>query len=285
MPARARCSTTSVQASRTFAAEATARSSGQQRSPGDARLGRPGIAGTAEQPALAEVDVRSAQRLELLDPLDALGHHAGADLAGERHGGAQHGLPGGVEVHAGDQPAAQLQEVGPDLGHVLERREARARVVDGDQRASRDPRAQPLLYPLDVLHGVLLGELDHQARGEPGSELLEARMAERLGRDVDEQQAPLRRRAGLADRGPARDLEVVAQAAARGGGERHVGRERNQPGRRGEAGEALVADRLQIAQADDGLKDRPYRARLEQPAEVVGPLSHSSGDRQRARLA
>ncbi len=223
----------------------------------------------AEQPALAVVDLRLAQDGQLLGALDALGDDPGADLAGEGDGGAQHGLAAGVEVDAGDHSAAELEEVGADLGHVLERGEAGAGVVDGDQRAAGDPRPQPLAQLGDVLDGVLLGELDHQPGGQLGGELHQAGMAERVGRDVDEQQAAGGRRAGLADGGPAGDLEVVADAEAAGGGERHVRRERDQAGRGGEAGEALVADRLEVAQADDRLEDGADRAGLEQLAELV----------------
>ena len=94
----------------------------------------------------------------------------------------------------------------------------------------------------DVLDGVLLGELDHEPRRQLLGELQQAGMAERVGRDVDEQQPAGGRRAGLADGGPAGDLEVVADAEPAGGGERDVRRQRDQAGRRGEAGEALVAD-------------------------------------------
>ena len=194
--------------------------------------GRPRLARAAEQPALAEVDLGGAQHLELLGPLDALGDDARADLAGERHGRAQHGLAGGVEVDVGDHAAAQLEEVGADLGDVLERREAGAGVVDGDQRAARDPRAQALLDAADVLDGVLLGELDHEPRGQAVGEPREARVPERVGRDVDEQQPARGRLAGLGHRGPAGDLDVVAQAGAGGGGERDVRRQRA-PGRAG----------------------------------------------------
>ncbi len=249
---------------------------GQQRATADLRLGRPRLAGPAEQPALPVVDGRGAQDLELLDALDALGHDPGTHLAGERDGGAKNGLAGGVEVDARDQPAAELEEVGPDLGDVLERREARARVVHGHERAASDPGRQSLADARRVLDGVLLGELDHEPRRQSRREPLEAGVAERVGRDVDEQQAAVRRGAGVADGRPARDLEVAAQPAARGGGERDVGRERDQPGRRRKAGQPLVADRLEVAEPDDRLIDGADGARLEQPAEVVGPV-HPGG--------
>ena len=98
-------------------------------------------------------------------------------------------------------------------------------------------------------------------------------MAERVGRDVDEQQAAVGRLAGAGHGGPAGDLEVLAQAAAGGGGERDVGRQRDEAGRRGEAGEALVADRLEVAQPDDRLEDRADRPGLEQPTEVGGTVA------------
>ena len=115
----------------------------------------------------------------------------------------------------------------------------------------------------DVLHGVLLGELDDQARGQALGELGETGVTERVGGDVDKQQAAVRRLAGAGHRGPAGDLEVVAQAAAGSGGEGDVGRQGDQAGRRREAGEALVADRLEIAEADDRLEDGTDRAGLE----------------------
>ena len=135
--------------------------------PGHGLLG-PRLGRAAEQPSLAVVDLGVAQHVELLRPLDALGDDPRAHLVGEGDGGAQHGLAAGVAVDAGDHAAAQLEEVGPDLGHVLERAEARAGVVDGDQRAAGDPRAQALAQQEDVLHGVLLGELDHQPGGQAG---------------------------------------------------------------------------------------------------------------------
>jgi hypothetical protein len=215
--------------------------------------------------------------------LDALGHHARADLAGERDGGAQDGLARGVEVDAGDHAAAEFEEVGPDLGDVLERGEAGACVVDGDQRPAGDPRLQALPDPLDVLDGVLLGELDdeplRQVLGEPD----EAGMAERVRPDVDEQQPALGRLAGRGHRRPAGDLEVVAQPGARGGGERDVRRQRDEAGRRREARESLVADRFQVAQADDRLEHGADRARLEQTAEVIN--THLPGHRHVADAA
>jgi hypothetical protein len=258
--------------------------------------GRPRLGGAAEQPALAEVGARLAQHGELLGALDALGDHTGAHLTGERHGGAQDGLAGGVEVDAGDHAAAELEEIRPDLGDVLERGETGARIVDGDQRAAGDPRLQALLDALDVLDGVLLGELDDEPLrkllGEPG----EPGVAECVGADVDEQQPAVGRRAGLGDGRPARDLEVVAQARGAGGGERDVRRERDEARGRWEAGQALVADRLEVAQPDDRLEDRADGARRQQPTEIVGAirgharssrvqLAHLSGHRHRAEPA
>ena len=286
---RARCSTTTVGGvahgagggDGALEAAAGRGGGGEQPAAGALGLGRPGDAGAAEQPALAEVDLGGAQHGQLLGPLDALGDHARAHLAGERHGGAQDGLARVVEVDAGDHAAAELEEVGADLGDVLERREAGAGVVDGDQGAAGDPRAQPLLDAPDVLHGVLLGELDDQARGQALGELGQAGVPERVGGDVDEQQAPVRRLAGAGHGGPAGDLEVVAQAAAGGRGERDVGRQGDQAGRRREAGEALVADRLEVAEADDRLEDGTDRAGLEQPAEVGRPIGARARERMR----
>ena len=232
-------------------------------------VGGPRLGRAAEQPALAEVGLGLAQHGELLGTLDALGDDARADLAGEGDGGAQDGLARGVEVDAGDHAAAELEEVGADLGDVLERREAGARVVDGDQRAAGDPRLQALLDALDVLDGVLLGELDDEPRRQVLGEPRQPGVAEGVGADVDEQQPALGRLAGLGHGRPAGDLEVVAQAGARGGGERDVRRERDQAGRRGEAGQALVADRLEVAQPDDRLEDGTDRPRDQQAAEVV----------------
>ena len=158
--------------------------------------------------------------------------------------------------------ARQLEEVRPDLGHVLQRREAGAGVVDRDQRAARDPRPQPLAQQRVVEHGVLLGELDHEPLRQPAGDLEQARVAERLRRQVDPQQAAVRRHAGGGDRRPARDLELVAQPDAAGGGEHHVRRQRHQARRRGEARQALVADRAQIRQAHDRLEDGANRPGL-----------------------
>ena len=56
---------------------------------------------------------------------------------------------------------------------------------------------------------------------------------------------------------------------AAGGGERHVRRQRDQAGRRGEARQALVADRPEVGQAHDRLEHGADRAGLEQRSEVV----------------
>ena len=255
------------------------------------RLLGPRLGRAAEQPALAVVDLGVAQDRELLRALDALGDDARADLAGERDGGAQHGLAAGVEIDAGDHAAAELEEVGAQLGDVLERREAGAGVVDRDERAARDPRPQPLAQLDGVLDRVLLGELDHEPRRQALGELEQPGVAERVGRDVDEQQPPGRRRAGLADRRPAGDLELVAHAEPAGGGERDVRRQRDEPRRRREAGQPLVADRLQIGEPDDRLEDRADRPGGEQLAEVVdragrrrtggGAICHCLGHRPR----
>ncbi len=229
---------------------------------------RPRRGGAAEQPALPEVDARVAQQRELLGPLDALGDDPRPDLAGEGDGGPQHGLAARVAVDAGDHAAAQLQEVGPDLGDVLERREARAGVVDRHQRALGEPRPQLRADVRDVLDRVLLGQLDHQSRRELRGHRAEAGVADRVRGDVHEQEPALRRRAGLGDRGPARDLEILAQPRAGGGGQRDVRRQRHEARRRREAGEPLVADRAQIAQVHDRLVDRADRARRQQVAEV-----------------
>ena len=215
--------------------------------------------------------------------LHALGDHARADLARERDGGAQDGLAAGVQVDTGDHAAAELEEVGAQLGDVLERGEARARVVDGHERAARHPRPQPLAQLDRVLHGVLLGELDHEPRRQLAGELEQPGVTERLGRDVDEQQPPGGRRSGLADRGPAGDLELLAQPEPAGGRERDVRRQRDQPRRRREAGQALVADRLQVGEPDDRLEDRADRPGREQLAEVVdGPVDGARRDRRSA---
>ncbi len=137
------------------------------------------------------------------------------------------------------------------------------------ERSAGDPRLQALLDALDVLDGVLLGELDHEPLGEPVGELGEPGVTERVRADVDEQQAPLGRLAGGGHRRPAGDLEVVTQAGAGGGGKRDVGRQRDEAGRRGEAREPLVADRLEVAQTDDRLEDRPDRARGQQLLEIA----------------
>ena len=129
------------------------------------------------------------------------------------------------------------------------------------------------LDALDVLDGVLLGELDHEPLRQLVGELGEPGVAERVGRDVDEQQPALGRLAGRGHGRPAGDLEVVAQAGAGSGGQRHVGRQRDQAGRRGEAGETLVADRLQVAEPDDRLEDGPDRPRGQQLAEVRGAIA------------
>jgi hypothetical protein len=224
-----------------------------------------------EQPALAEVRAGLAQQRQLLLALDALGHDPGADLVGERDRGAQHRLPARVAIDAGDHPAGELEEVRADLGDVLERREAGPGVVDGDHRAAREPRAQAVDETRAVLHRVLLGQLDDQARRQPLRELQQPRVAEVVGGDVDEQQPPVGRGAGLGDRRPAGHLELLAQAGTAGRGERDVGRERDQARRRGEAREPLVADRREVGQPDDRLEDSADRARLQERAHVVGP--------------
>ena len=146
-------------------------------------------------------------------------------------------------------PRESLRKSGRIVGDVLQRREAGARVVDRDQRAAGDPRPQPLAQQRVVEHRVLLGQLDHEPRRQLAGELEQPRMAERLRRQVHPQQPPVRRDAGGGDRAPAGDLEVVAQPGAGRGGERHVGRQRDQAGRRGEARQALVADRAQVRRA------------------------------------
>ncbi len=240
------------------------------------RVPRPGLARAAEQPALAVVDLHRAQRLELLGALDALGDDPGADLVGERRGGAQDVLAGAVAVDAGDHPARELEEVGADVGDVLERGEAGTGVVDGDQRAARDPRPQPFAQQRVVEHRVLLGQLDHEPRGELARQRQQPRVAERLGREVDPQQAAVRRDAGGGDRAPAGDLELVALPEGAGGGERHIRRERDEAGRRREARQALVADRSEVGKAHDRLEHGADRAGFKQRTEVVGG-THPSG--------
>ena len=230
---------------------------------------RPGLARAAEQPALAVVDLHPPQRLELLGALDAFGDDARADLAGEGGGGAQDRLARRVTVDAGDHAARELEEVGADVGDVLERREASAGVVDGDERAAGDPWPQPLAQQRVVEDGVLLGQLDHEPRREPPRDFEQPGMAERLGREVDPQQAAVRRHAGGGDRRPARDLELVAQARVSRGGERHVRRQRDEAGRRREPRQALVADRPQVRQAHDRLEHGTDRAGRQQCAEIV----------------
>jgi hypothetical protein len=222
----------------------------------------------AEQPALAVVDLGGAQDRELLLELDPLGDDAGADLAGEGDGGAQDRPAPEVAVDPHHERARELEEVGAQLGDVLERGEARAGVVDGHHRATGQPGSEALAQDAAVAHGVLLGELDHQAGRQAVGERHQAGMAESVGIDVDEQQPPLGRRPRMGDGRPAGDLEVVAQAGRPGGGERHVRRQRDQAGRAGEAGQALVADRLPVVEADDGLVDGADGAGLEQAGEL-----------------
>ena len=179
------------------------------------RLPRPRLARAAEEPALAVVDLHRPQRLELLGALDALGDDPRADLAGERGGGAQHGLAGASRSTPATMPRESLRKSGRMSATYSKRGEARARVVDRDQRAARDPRPQPLAQQRVVEHRVLLGELDHEPRRQLARQLEQPGMPERLGREVDPQQATVGRDAGGGDRPPARDLEVVAQARAR----------------------------------------------------------------------
>jgi hypothetical protein len=92
----------------------------------------------------------------------------------------------------------------------------------------------------------------------------------RSGETLTNSSRPVGRRAGLGHGGPAGGLEVAAQARAGGSGERDVRRQRDEAGRRREAGEALVADRLEVRQPHDRLEDRADRAGLEQSRESVG---------------
>ena len=85
-------------------------------------------------------------------------------------------------------------------------------VVDGDQRAAGDPRPQPLAQQRVVEDRVLLGQLDHEPRGKLARQLQQPGVTERLGREVDPQQAAVGRDAGGGDRAPAGDLELVALA-------------------------------------------------------------------------
>ena len=156
-----------------------------------------------------------------------------------------------------------------------------ARVVDRDQRAAGDPRPQPLAQQRVVEDRVLLGELDHEPRRQLARQLEQPRMAERLRREVDPQQATVGRDAGGGDRPPAGDLEVVADARAGRGGERHIRREGDQAGRRGEARQALVADRPEVREPDDRLEHGADRAGFQQHPEVVcgaHPFGRSAAD-------
>ena len=238
--------------------------------------------GAAEQPALAVVDLGGAQDGELLLELDSLRHHARADLAGEGDGGAQHRPAGEVPVDAHHERARELEEVGAQLGDVLERGEAGAGVVDGDHRPAGQPGRETLPQDAAVAHRVLLGELDHEPGREAVGERPQPRVAERVGIDVDEQQPALGRRPGLGDGRPAGDLEVVAQAGRLRGGERHVRRQRDQARRRREPREPLVTDRHPVVEADDGLVDGAIGAGLEQAGELGGvPVDGAAGGRGR----
>ena len=191
------------------------------------RILRPGLAGAAEQPALAVVDLHRAQRLELLGALDALGDDPRADLAGERGGGAQDGLAGASRSTPATIPRESLRK----SGRMSATYSSEVKPAPASSTATSAPRAihgrSRSRSRRVVEHRVLLGELDHEPRRQLARQLEQPRVAERLGREVDPQQATVRRDAGGGDRRPAGDLEVVAQAVARRrGGERHVGRQR-----------------------------------------------------------
>ena len=118
---------------------------------------------------------RSLTHREVVEALDSLGAHGGADASREADEGLHQRHPGRIGMDALDQVAIELDDVGAHPHHLLQPGVAGAGVVDRDPGAAVPKLRDRSREGLVVRHELVLGDLDHEA-GEIGWERLGHRL-------------------------------------------------------------------------------------------------------------
>ena len=121
---------------------------------------RPRLRRAPEQEALAEADAQPHERLELLERLDALGADARPHATGEHDEELDQGRLRRVEVHALDQAAVELDQVGVHPHDLLEAGVARAGVVHRYAGAAAAQLGEAVLESAVLGGQLVLGDLD-----------------------------------------------------------------------------------------------------------------------------
>ena len=201
-----------------------------------------------EQVALGGLEPELDHGQQLVRGLDALGHDRLPALAGELPERAEDGLGGVVGGPGLDQRQVDLDDVELELPEQAQAGVAGAHVVRGDPDAVAAQQVERRAQPGQVLHGLALGELEHDPRSvdvaPPGHREQLARLEgvrlERPRRQVDREvvggiQVP---RAGQ-DRVQAGHVQLDRVAGGLGGDEQGAGV--REPGVCPRPDEALVA--------------------------------------------
>src|SRR5262245_14560360 len=246
--------------------------------------------GLAEEPALAERDAEPAERVELLEGVEALADDARAEPVGDRAERPQQLLAPRVLIDAVHEGAVDLDEVRRELHHRLEARVARARIVERDLEAEAAVVVAHLAEDVEVADRLLLRDLeDHVAGPEPAG--LE-RLRDRLGPErgiVDRGGADVQEELGAAGQVlravkaalTAQAVELVDQVLLGGGREERA--RRVELGALGPARERLVAEDGARPDLDDRLVDRRDLAREHELEEAL-PAAARADERREAGL-
>jgi hypothetical protein len=217
--------------------------------------------GAREQIALGVADAEIAQALQLVERLDALTHHQGAELGAHADDVAHDDLPRLAVVDVAGEGHVELDHGGREIRHALQVRVAGAEVVDDQVRA----RASAQLFEdthaqLEVLERRGLRDLQVHGtvvKADRVVGLHEPAGAQLMGVDVDEQLVvPARAKRDVADG----SSQPSAGALTDGGLEE--ARRRRVP-RVLAADQRLEREHAAVAQIDDGLKDDRERLRRE----------------------
>src|SRR5690606_37078251 len=151
------------------------------------------VARLVEEEPLGQVHAEVPDGLELLAPLDPLGHDLGALSLREADDGLDEVLLEEVGVDVGDQRDVELDEVRRQVGDGAESGVAAACIVDGEAEATLAEGGEVLLEARVVLDRGALRDFENDPAGVVDAELTrievaELRVVEVVGVDVEEEE-------------------------------------------------------------------------------------------------